>query len=290
MPDPDWSIEDRTLVLVDGAVAFDTADGRHLVGTATGEFVELTLEDTTWTMLRDVIDGTRSPADAIATVTGDRSRETMRAALDVLADEDVLRPPAEDATVEGWRLGPVAVMGATIVADALVDVLTRCGIPTRRHETIDPVPDLPGIVVACADRLLDDEWTALDRWCLRHEVAWHRCWRERATAWVGPLTVPGRSASYEDLRSRRLAASSWPDELEASWQHLAASRTGPAPLGPATAALLAATLAVDVVAYGRCPQAALPTGAVSWRGYDLRAGGGGWHRHPVLPLPVGVRR
>ncbi|GAA0423317.1 hypothetical protein Acor_73850 [Acrocarpospora corrugata] len=157
---------------------------------------------------------------------------------------------------------------------------------TRLLEGVAEVGDDPraaDVLVACASWLPDESWQRVDA----GGTVWHRCHVEGTRLVLGPMTVPGRTASYRDLRGRRLAASPLPDELAGLWSYLDAGAAGkvalpPVPWPNAGAVALAAGLLVNDV--------------LTWHATGLPASGsfqlvvdpasGGLDRHPVLPLPI----
>lgn len=317
MNDNEWTTEDRLWPLVEGAHAFTrpgTAGGQLAV-TPGGEYVDLRLDELTWTRLREILDGRLSPAVASAELP-DAGRAALTATLDVLWAEGLVQatsggaPDDPGSPVTGTGLadrGEVLIVGTTLVAAALAEILAGQAVTVRvtggDGGELSPA-DLRGVavVVACAGWLPDPDWRHLDDLCRAADVPWHRCWREGGDIWLGPFSVPGHSVSYHDLRLRRLAACDWPDELAATWEHLASSaRRVPPQWAPGVPALMAATLATDLFTwFGRGPLARRPAAdagpaaagnapvdiAFSWRGWDATSRQ--WHRHPVLPLPAAV--
>ncbi|MDY7103221.1 MAG: hypothetical protein S0880_18720 [Actinomycetota bacterium] len=284
-----WAGTTDAITLAEGAFAFDTDDGRHVIATPAGEFLELRLAAAAWARLRVVLDG-RPPAEALGGVH-DGEAVAVGAALDVLAAEGVLAPLAPPPRLTGH----VVVTGDGPVAEHLVELTGEAGLASTRCDgdavgaALDDADVAVDVVVACEGWLPDTRWRALDAVCVNAGVPWHRCWREGATAWLGPLTVPGRSASYDDLRLRRLAASSWPAELIASWGRMEDADVPAAVWPPAVCAMIAGALVADVLALldtARDPDPSAMAVATAWRGYDL--GSSWWQRHPVLALPAGI--
>lgn len=275
---------DQPWYLVEGAVAFDTPDGRHIVATPDGEFIQLNVDQPGWYTLCQVIVHRRLAVEVLA--ESPAAEVPMRAALDLLDGESLLTTP--EGTSHSPVVGSVLVIGTGPLAYAAADLLTAARIVTVRSEA-GPIGDAT-VVVACADWLPDQAWLELDGHCTAGGVLWHRAWREGASAWVGPLTLPGRSATYRDLRLRRLAASDWPEELEASWRHVAEPGIRAPDWDPATLAVIAGTMVADVVAHLDAGDGTLVTSDPSreWRGFDLR--NRVWTSHPVLPLPIEILR
>jgi ribosomal protein S12 methylthiotransferase accessory factor len=167
--------------------------------------------------------------------------------LDGLAERGMLaaRPAGADLTDRRVGLegdGPIAEM----VANLLRPLATVVPGP------LDPAT-LAGfdVAVSCAGWLPDSRWRQVDRWCDQYGVAWHRCYGEGECFYLGPLLVPERTASYADIRARRLAAARFPDELRGLWAYLEGG--GPLPPvpwpDPGGVAVLAGMLVADVLAY-----------------------------------------
>ncbi len=137
------------------------------------------------------------------------------------------------------------------------------------------------VVVSCAQWLPDSRWCQLDSWCTAHRTPWHGCHGEGDTFVLGPLSIPGRTASYRDTRGRRLAAAAIPDELIAHWAYLDSDTVKPVVrCTPAAVSVLAGLLAADLLA--------LAAGtAIPSQGYQLVVDLATFSitRHPVLPLP-----
>lgn len=268
--------------LAAGVSLIDTPDGRHLVAAPDGTFTELRLDDEQWRALRHRLGrpGEGSAPDA----ADDAVHQRVQVAVEHLRREGLLdddrlgASPPRSVEVVAWP-------GATVVADAIATLLTLEGVTARIAAAPDrPVPPGPAdVVVACAAHLPDEAWLELDDELQVAGTPSHRCWIEGTAARIGPLSVPGRSASYSDLRARRLAASSWPDELLATWRTPPIS---PCPWTHAAAASAAAAVVGDLLASrrGQVPDAV----AASWRELDLPTRR--WSAHPVLPLPIGILR
>jgi hypothetical protein len=140
------------------------------------------------------------------------------------------------------------------------------------------------LVVSCAGWLPDTHWQELDRWCATHQTPWHRLHAEDVRFFLGPLTVPGRTASYGDLRGRRLAASAVADELLRHWSYLddpAQTRPQVPWPGDAGLAVLAGLAVHDVLTY-------LRTGAPAVVDAELEVDLASMTiaHHHVLPLPA----
>lgn len=115
--------------------------------------------------------------------------------------------------------GPVQVIGSHVaLTHAAVEVLAARGIAASAE---DKFPDTPcEALLAVAEWLPDRRWQELDQWCTDNGVAWHRVHREGRRWYSGPFTVPCGTATYLDLRIRRLAASPSPEDLRSLWEWL----------------------------------------------------------------------
>ncbi len=202
--------------------------------------------------------------------------DRMRAAL---TERGVVAGPVDPAAEPGraWR---VRVLGTGPVADALGRLLGDA-VRTGDMHCDETTAATCEMLISCAAWLPDRDWQQIDYWCRRHGTPWHRCHWEGTKLVIGPLSVPGVTASYRDTRGRRLAAAGLPDELLAHWAYLDSDAPIPATPGDPTAAAVAAGLiAADVQAVrdGRPAPSA---------GHQLvfDPSSARLTRHPVLPLP-----
>ncbi|MFT3854509.1 MAG: hypothetical protein QM733_17485 [Ilumatobacteraceae bacterium] len=248
------------------------------MATPAGEFVEVALDLAGWAQLQAVLRG-HAPGGASGRVAD---------ALADLVREGLVSDAADSAPTSSGAVDRVVLVADEHAIEPVVRSLLVASLPevavTGATQGQLPSVGVGDVVVAWADRLPDSVWLDLDEQLAGAGTAWHRCWREGDTVWVGPLSVPGRSPSYQDLRMRRLAASSWPVELEASWRDAVPVDT-PVWSAP-TVAAVAAAISADLVAWQR--SGTVDASGCSWRGYEpaTRA----WHAHPVLPIPAGLRR
>lgn len=195
----------------------------------------------------------------------------------VLAGQD----PAPQDLAE-WT---VHVEDGSPVAGALLGLLEGVGPLEGVRATVGPVDEgvvaSCDVVVSCAQWLPDRHWRQLDSWCTAHATPWHGCYAEGDTFVLGPLSIPGRTASYRDTRGRRLAAAALPDELTAYWAYLdSGAPRPPARFSPAAVSVLAGLLATDLLALmaGRAIPSEGHQLVVDLTTTSIR-------RHPVLPLP-----
>lgn len=257
------------------------------------------------------------PGDAFLRVTGPsavvaRLRERLRGAPPGTAEP--VPPAAPDDGRDGDGPG-TAVLGQLIevlrgrgvVVDAASPAGTRSGPPVLHVAGDGPVARLVAdlaagwagqvgrgpvdeaavrgadVLVDCAGWLPDAHWRRVQRWCRQHATAWTRAHVEGLSLFTGPLTVPGRSADYEDLRGRRLAAAGAPEELLAHWSWLDAPDSEPAAVpwpGRGVVAVAAGLVLGEVErwwATGQLPDVDVQA-EIGPDGQVLR--------HPVLPLPV----
>jgi hypothetical protein len=176
----------------------------------------------------------------------------------------------------------IHVDGANVVATLVAELL-------RPHGEVAVGPVDEGVVtqsdllISCAGWLPDARWQEIDGWCVASGTPWHRLHFEGLSAVLGPLYVPGETASYADARGRRLAASGVAAELAAHWSYL----DGPDPKPPvpwpdaAGAGILAGILVRD--ALGILQGESAPS---QGRQLVVELASARISHHPVLPLPM----
>lgn len=224
-------------------------------------------------LLRDaqqVLHGVRDEGDA---------DDQLRHVLDGFRDRGLVAPLSRT-----WprTVRTIHVDGENVVA-TLVAELLRPHAEVTRHPVDEGVVADSDLVISCAGWLPDTRWRALDAWCVASGTPWHRAHLEGAPAVLGPMYVPGETASYVEVRGRRLAASGVADELSAHWAYL----DGPDPKPPvpwpdlAGASILAGLLARDVLAY-----LAGETVPSTDRQLVVELATAQVSHHPVLPLPA----
>ncbi|MDQ3763237.1 MAG: hypothetical protein M3460_16840 [Actinomycetota bacterium] len=206
--------------------------------------------------------------------------------LDLFSRQDWLEPAKVPGAASRTRSSArVAVTGTHPVAAALVELLT--GVATveylgeKEHLAFSRSGGEPDLLVSCVGWLPDTRWRALDRTLRRHPIPWHHSHFEGDRIFLGPFWLPQRTASYRDLRARRLAACGAPDELKDWWRSLETPPAPPLPtLSRPGARLTAALLAADVLAWldGRSPPS-------ENHEVEVDVTNGRWWRHPVLLLP-----
>ncbi|MEM6794232.1 MAG: hypothetical protein AAF725_09630, partial [Acidobacteriota bacterium] len=184
----------------------------------------------------------------------------------------------------------VSLVAEGPIAEALGEVLRSAGLG-------EPNPVAPGdlpasaddldLVVACAGWLPDAAWQRLDAWCRSSGAAWHGCYAEGDSFYIGPYYSPSDPAtpSYRDARDRRLAADAHPDGLEAYWRYLDLGEGVTPVVWPdaGSVAVIAGTLASDILAVARGER---PPSHGHQLAYHPPTGA--WRRHPVLPVPRGL--
>lgn len=245
-----------------------------------------------------------APGDRFTTVSGPdevlaavQRRAARPAADNPAADAALLveleralqaRGLLESVTEETPAGGPwtVIVSGRNPVGRATAQQLE----PFAEVRLVDDVQerDVQGAdtLVTCAGWLPDARWQVLDGWCVRYGTDWHSSYLEGITCYLGPMYVPGVTASYRDTRGRRLAAAAHPDELRGLWSYLDDGLSGRTPLpavpwpDPPGAAVVAGLLVTDLLARR---QTGRPASAGHQLAVDLATAT--VVRHPVLPLP-----
>ena len=180
----------------------------------------------------------------------------------------------------------VIVQGDNPIARSVASLLQESGLMISRQED-DALPsEQAELVISCAGWLPDQSWRKLSQYCREQGLPWQRCYMEGQRFYIGPLFLPERTASYEDERARRLAASSFPEELRSYWRYLAQGKHIPPVPWPdaASTAILSGLLLADVFAYrdGR---------DIPHREYQLSYAldTHTLARHPLLPIPSGFQ-
>ncbi|TKK85187.1 hypothetical protein FDA94_26270 [Herbidospora galbida] len=189
---------------------------------------------------------------------------------EVFAEEGVLEP------VPARRPGAVALTGDGPLFEAVGLLLDRAGLTAEDEEV--------AVRVAVAPWLRDRLFRRLDAEARDTGTALHVGFAEGRRWYAGPFWTGPATASYEDLRLRRLAASPWPEELGAHWAWLdAGGAPEPGPAHPPGAHVAAALIVADVWAYLHGRDA---PGTGVQAGFDPATGR--LTRHPVLPVPGGL--
>jgi hypothetical protein len=268
---------DRAARLAPAHHLYEAADGVWRLCAPSDRFTKIRAPGRLLARLQRVLHGLAPLDDALEGCDGD-DRDVIVALLDGFERRGLL---AADAQTPGPPAGrTVHVEGDTPVAACVVDLLEPQVTVSR-----GPLEGAVGeadMLVACAHWLPDARWVQIDRLCTERMVPWHMCYAEGDLLYVGPFSLPGRTASYADTRARRLAAAGAPDELESYWSYLDRGHDLPPVPWPSAGgcALVAGIIVADVLGH-------LCGDAVPSEGYQLgidprRALVG---RHPVLALP-----
>ena len=229
-----------------------------------------------------ILQGARAPVSDFA-VEGE-----LGEVLDAFHSEGLLQEHVPDGASEMSPPPRVLVIGENPLAQSVANLFLASGamVDSISRPILNPA-SLARIdcAVAASGWLPDALWTELDERCEAAGTPWHRAYLEGPRCFIGPLTIPGVSASYRDLRLRRIAASPWPEELQAHWRALDDNSGIGTVDWPAYPALVAAAsaLASDVLTYlagGQAP------GAIGQVEFDATTWL--WHTHPVLPIPRGI--
>lgn len=203
--------------------------------------------------------------------------EEALALLERFEERGLLAESGPDGDLSGRR---VDVCGDGPVAGEVAARLAQAGVGEVAAGPLDFPRESTDLIVACAGWLPDRRFRALDEGCAARRIPWHSCHAEGDRFYLGPIVLPGETASYEDVRARRLSASACPRELEALWRWL--EEEEPAAPGPGSAetAALAGALVADVLAVlrGFAPPSAGFQTAFTPSTFT-------WRRHPVLPVP-----
>ncbi|MCK9921752.1 hypothetical protein MXD61_07590 [Frankia sp. AgPm24] len=277
-------------MLAPGHHLYRGADGSWRYSAPGDVFVRIGGDD----RLLTLVQGVEAGLSGVVVPAADRTAVSHVSAA--LTARGVLRAPDRVAAAQVPPVWKVWIEGDGPATERLVDLLVELldsvdGAPGRDANAVrvqctvgaldEAVVAGSQVVVSCAQWLPDDRWRTLDRWCADHGTPWHGCYAEGDGFVVGPLSIPGRTASYRDTRGRRLAAAALPDELRAHWAYLDSDAPRPAARFPRTAvAVLAGLLAADLLA--------LAAGTiVPSEGHQLVVNprAASINRHPVLPLP-----
>ena len=263
------------------------APGHHLYPGDDGEwrfsaphdrFVRVTGDPSTLAAFQRVVHGAAPSAEART----DADPEAFAQLSELFAARDLLDPDSPAATTTTL----IAIEGEAPLCRAVARLLegtaqvVQCPLDEDAVRAAD-------VAISCAGWLPDAHWRQLDTWCAAHGTAWHRLHVEDVRFFLGPLTVPGRTACYEDLRGRRLAACGMADELLQHWAYLD-DPVQPAPPvpwpGAAGQAVLAGLLAHDVLSYLRTGTPAIANAELEVDLAPVRV-----VPHQVLPLPMTAR-
>jgi hypothetical protein len=258
---------DSSRRLAPGAHAIPEGADGLLLTTPAEEVARVQLPEGDRDLLLEVLTGQLAVADALA---GAEDPDLLSDVFEGCADEGITGPPPAATTG-----GTVTVVGDNPVTAVLAPLLESAGFTVTADGEV---------LVSCAGWLPDAAWQRLDT--DRAGRPWHRCHIEGTRLVLGPFSVPG-TPTYLDARTRRLAASAWPDELETLWRHLdAATDLPPVPWpDPGVLAVAAGLITADLVAHraGRRPPGADRQVVIDPAGLT-------WSAHPVLPLPTGIMR
>ncbi len=174
---------------------------------------------------------------------------------------------------------------------ALVAILARFTLPqawivvpmadwassVTRLEEQPLAPDLLVLLRSCLD---SNCLRQVDAWCQHHAISWTQFHLDQQSGWLGPLVIPGATASYHDLLVRRLAVAA----NEATHQALTAL---PYPAGwaaylPAHSELtwMLAVLLAELERWAKGQPCGLLSTEIAADPLTLRL-----TRYPVLPLP-----
>lgn len=207
----------------------------------------------------------------------DSDPECIDQLLAVLAERSFVTEA--DDTVDTHQKS-VIVDGDNPVASAVTDLL-RGRVHIVEGSVDEDSVATADLLISCSGWLPDARWRAMERWCIDHGTAWQRCHFEGDAVFVGPLwdTTP-TSANYSDVRARRLAAATLPDELRALWRYLDEPARATPMRWPerAETAFVASAIVLDVTRY-------LTGGPVDPAQFELHPESLVIERHPVVAIP-----
>jgi hypothetical protein len=257
------------LQLAPGTCLAPDVDGTLLLWTPDDAFLRVHGSPETLSLFRAVAGGSLTPERALEQAP---DPDELVDLLESCRREGLLTPHLEPAPLPSLRVG---LLDTNPLAAATATVLESAGFMVA---SADEEPFSGDLVLSCAGYLPDDEWLALSDRCLQVGRAWHMVYAEGNRWYIGPLFVPGVTASYRDVRLRRLSAADRPAELLRCWQWLATEPPPPAWPDAAGCAILAGVIAQDILAWARGELVANVQHAVRLAPFALEA-------HPVLPLP-----
>jgi hypothetical protein len=251
---------------------FRLPDGGWRLHTPEGKFIRLRITPLQGELLAQIFDGKLS-----LTIEQDSSIEKL---LELFQNQGFL-------TLEKAAILPcqtVLVFGENRLAEQVSKLLQTTANVMQQADFSLP-KDKPDFVVACADWLPDAAWQKLDAWCESQNVSWLMAYREGRRYVIGPLSVPGETASYRDTSARRLAATHYPEELAGYWSYL--NENGAKLPLPTTTEAELAVVAGTIVGLVKLKLESQPTVEVSDQLiYDPTTLS--WERHPVLPVPRNI--
>lgn len=258
--------------LVAGAHLFLGADGAWRYVDPTGRFFRLRSEGTVLSELQPLLHG------GVESCPGLDDAQTTQA-VDALNRQGFVALPDDPSPLPDTCT--VLVESDTAVGDQVISLLEP--YVTVVQAPLEAADDLrPDHCVSCVGWLPDLRWRAVDGVLRSVGASWHRCYAEGRLWVIGPMTVPGRTATYSDTRGRILAAASRADELAGHWSYLDAGQClPPVPeLSTGAVAVIAGLMVADILA-------ALASKPIPSEGYQLAFDPrtSELARHPVLPLP-----
>ena len=278
----DWKAQRAAWRLRAGAHVFQEAEDRWILCTPEEDFVRISLPTEVATSFKAILQGTRDTASDFV------GEGELGEVLDAFHAEGLLQEHSSDEPSEAPTPPRILVIGENPLSRSITKLLIASGATVESIPM--PVLDPSSLAqvdcaVAASGWLPDALWTELDAQCEATGTPWHRAYLEGARLFIGPLTIPHVSASYRDLRLRRIAASPWPEELQAHWRALDDnSGIGTVDWPPYPALVAAASaLTSDVLTYLAEGQAPGTIGQVEFDATTWL-----WHTHPVLPIPRGI--
>jgi ribosomal protein S12 methylthiotransferase accessory factor len=268
---------DRRVRLADGHHLYEADDGVWRCCGPADRFTKLHASGRLLAVVQRVLHGLVGLDDALA-ACGAEERGAVLALLEAFDRQGLLASQAPQAPAPTGRT--VHVDGDNPIAVCVVDLLEpHVAVSRGAAEVAEGEMDM---LITCAGWLPDARWRKLDRLCIERELPWHMCYAEGNLFYVGPCSLPRRTATYADTRARRLAAAGSPDELQSHWTYLDRGHDPPPVPWPSVGgcALVAGILVADTLA--QLASEPLPSHGHQL-GIDPRRAA--VRRHPVLPLP-----
>lgn len=272
-----------------GHHVFETADEGWLLYEPSGAFVRLRAPADALRALTAFVQDDAAAGEPDAAVSDLLTRFEARGVIERGVPRSRAVEPAPDAgTARRARItgsGPIAAALDRLLEteDGLRADTTAIGGVAIDEMGLDDVD----LVIDCAGWLPDTRWRARDEGCRERSIAWHGCYAEGGRFYLGPFFAPDdpSTASYRDVRARRLAAAPYPEGLEGYWRHVEEGQVVTAVDWPNAGgvARIAGALAADVIAWSR---GETPPSHGHQLAFDPSTGR--WTWHPVLPVPRGL--
>lgn len=189
-----------------GAV-YPAPDGGTLLVTPSGSHYHVT---TNPHELADWLAHCDGQMSAAALLTRAPDPEGYSALLDLLVTEQCVQNSNAAASLHSNRDGSVLFIGdeslLTLLQQAALHYRGRyivCGEQRDLEVQLRTASSRPTLVVSLRTFLDIEHLRALENLCDQYSVSWTSFHLEQGKGWLGPLVIPGRTNTYEDLLVRR---------------------------------------------------------------------------------------